>query len=185
MSKVIGIDLGTTNSCVAVMEGSSAQVIENSEGARTTPSMVGFTNEGETGYLAILRSQIWFVHKQFSKDQASMLMDGLLNDLNTFTRYTWDNPIFKSSLWESDLGESGFERILNMIKVSEFENYSSEKANAKHKGIDEFPFTAFKVMFEKKNKHAAAVFFKKYNLGTYDTFLFNFVNDVVKSCLLT
>ena len=48
MSQVIGIDLGTTNSCVAVMEGSSAQVIENSEGARTTPSMVGFTNEGET-----------------------------------------------------------------------------------------------------------------------------------------
>ncbi len=48
MSKVIGIDLGTTNSCVAVMEGSSAQVIENSEGARTTPSMVGFTSEGET-----------------------------------------------------------------------------------------------------------------------------------------
>ena len=48
MSKVIGIDLGTTNSCVAVMEGSSAQVIENSEGTRTTPSMVGFTNEGET-----------------------------------------------------------------------------------------------------------------------------------------
>jgi molecular chaperone DnaK len=48
MSKVIGIDLGTTNSCVAVMEGSNAQVIENSEGARTTPSMVGFTNDGET-----------------------------------------------------------------------------------------------------------------------------------------
>jgi molecular chaperone DnaK len=47
MSKVIGIDLGTTNSCVAIMEGQNAHVIENREGARTTPSMVAFTKEGE------------------------------------------------------------------------------------------------------------------------------------------
>src|SRR5260370_4809597 len=47
MSKVIGIDLGTTNSCVAEMEGENGKVIENSEGMRTTPSMVAFTESGE------------------------------------------------------------------------------------------------------------------------------------------
>ncbi|MEG3616989.1 molecular chaperone DnaK [Magnetovibrio sp. PR-2] len=47
MSKVIGIDLGTTNSCLSLMEGSDPKVIENAEGARTTPSMVAFTDDGE------------------------------------------------------------------------------------------------------------------------------------------
>ncbi|MSO64356.1 MAG: molecular chaperone DnaK [Alphaproteobacteria bacterium] len=47
MSKVIGIDLGTTNSCVAIMEGKTPKVIENAEGVRTTPSMVAFTEDGE------------------------------------------------------------------------------------------------------------------------------------------
>ena len=47
MGKIIGIDLGTTNSCVAVLDGDKAKVIENAEGDRTTPSIIAYSNEGE------------------------------------------------------------------------------------------------------------------------------------------
>ena len=57
MAKVIGIDLGTTNSCVAVMEGGDPKVIPNSEGSRTTPSVVAFTESGERLVGQIARRQ--------------------------------------------------------------------------------------------------------------------------------
>lgn len=47
MSKIIGIDLGTTNSCVAIIEGSQPRVVENSEGNRTTPSVIAYLDDGE------------------------------------------------------------------------------------------------------------------------------------------
>jgi len=48
MGKIIGIDLGTTNSCVAIMDGTTARVLENAEGDRTTPSIIAYAADGET-----------------------------------------------------------------------------------------------------------------------------------------
>ena len=59
MSKVIGIDLGTTNSCVAVMEGGESVVIANAEGNRTTPSVVAFSKTGERMVGQVAKNLSW------------------------------------------------------------------------------------------------------------------------------
>ena len=58
MSKIIGIDLGTTNSCVSIMEGSQPKVLENAEGARTTPSVVAFTDDSENLLVNLLKDRL-------------------------------------------------------------------------------------------------------------------------------
>ena len=65
---IIGIDLGTTNSCVAIMDGKSPKVIENVEGSRTTPSMVAFTESNETlvGQSAKKRQAVTNLKKLYS-----------------------------------------------------------------------------------------------------------------------
>jgi molecular chaperone DnaK len=83
MSKVIGIDLGTTNSCVAVMEGKDVKVIENSEGARTTPSMVAFTDSGER------------LVGQSSKRQAVTNPENTLFAIKRLIGRRFDDPITK------------------------------------------------------------------------------------------
>jgi len=81
MAKVIGIDLGTTNSCVAVMDGANPKVIENSEGARTTPSMVGFTKDGER------------LVGQSSKRQAVTNPEGTLFAVKRLMGRRYDDPM--------------------------------------------------------------------------------------------
>ena len=86
MAKVIGIDLGTTNSCVAVMDGGKPKVIENSEGARTTPSIVAFTKDGErlTG--------------QPAKRQAVTNPDNTLFAIKRLIGRRFDDPLTKKDM---------------------------------------------------------------------------------------
>ncbi|HZH25774.1 MAG TPA: molecular chaperone DnaK [Azospirillaceae bacterium] len=86
MAKVIGIDLGTTNSCVAVMEGSSWKVIENAEGTRTTPSMVAFTQSGER------------LVGQAAKRQAVTNPENTLFAIKRLVGRRFDDPVVKKDL---------------------------------------------------------------------------------------
>ncbi len=84
MSKIIGIDLGTTNSCVAVMDGGEAVVIPNSEGSRTTPSMVAFTDSGER------------LVGQIAKRQAVTNSENTVFSVKRFIGRKFDSPEVKS-----------------------------------------------------------------------------------------
>ncbi len=86
MGKVIGIDLGTTNSCVAVMEGAEGKVIENSEGMRTTPSMVAFTSDGER------------LVGQSAKRQSVTNPENTLFAIKRLIGRTFDDPLTKKDM---------------------------------------------------------------------------------------
>ena len=86
MAKAIGIDLGTTNSCVSIMEGSKAKVIENAEGARTTPSMVAFTDSGER------------LVGQASKRQAVTNPENTLFAIKRLIGRRFDDPLTKKDM---------------------------------------------------------------------------------------
>src|SRR6202521_4708374 len=81
MGKVIGIDLGTTNSCVAVMEGGEPVVIPNAEGNRTTPSIVGFTKSGER------------LVGQVAKRQAITNSENTIFSIKRFRGGRYDEPV--------------------------------------------------------------------------------------------
>ena len=86
MGKIIGIDLGTTNSCIAVMEGGDAKVVENSEGGRTTPSMVAFTEDGER------------LVGQAAKRQAVTNPENTLSAIKRLIGRTFDDPMTQKDI---------------------------------------------------------------------------------------
>ena len=95
MSKIIGIDLGTTNSCVSIMEGSQPKVLENAEGARTTPSVVAFTDDAEK-----LVGQPAKRQDIINKDMVSILSKNGITPLDSIGKKL--DPNFHQAMMEID-----------------------------------------------------------------------------------
>jgi len=122
MGKVIGIDLGTTNSCVAVMDGKEAKVIENSEGGRTTPSMVAFTESGER------------LVGQSAKRQAVTNPENTLFAIKRLIGRRFDDPLTKKDMGlvpyqivESDNGDAWVEARSKTYSPSQISAFILQK----------------------------------------------------------
>ena len=102
MGKIIGIDLGTTNSCVAVMEGGKPTVITNAEGMRTTPSVVAFTKTGE---------RVIGEPAKTSGSYKRLRRQSLLSNV------IWGNRLQSSDRWQSVLSTGNFSNDLTEIKI--------------------------------------------------------------------
>ena len=98
MSKIIGIDLGTTNSCVAVVENGEPIVIPNAEGARTTPSIVGFTEAGERRIGQVAKRQA----VTNARNTVYGIVDGQVTDNGVLTLgFTHQKAVQRSPMWGS------------------------------------------------------------------------------------
>src|SRR6195952_4692060 len=103
MSKAIGIDLGTTNSCVAILEGSKAQVLENGEGGRTTPSIVAFTDSGEV------------LVGQPAKRQSITNPENTISAIKRLIGCRYDDPLIQDLERDFGVNEQGIVLILDLV----------------------------------------------------------------------
>ena len=105
MAKVIGIDLGTTNSCIAIMDGAKPRVVENAEGARTTPSIVAFTDDERLVGQPAKRQAV--TNPENTIFAVKRLMFNVMSDLQADSQTDSQTPVFKTRHWTASKVRSG------------------------------------------------------------------------------